>query len=144
MRIDSGSATSPLLGGYSRLSPATAYSATTGYGWTGTTTGLSDRDRLAPDALRRDHVTSQSPATLRLNLPAGTRTIWILRGDNNFAAQPLLVDIGTTRVLNGGVTLGTAQYAWERITVTGGSTVDLRFSTNVTNEWWRFNALVIQ
>ncbi|GIH06549.1 hypothetical protein Rhe02_46160 [Rhizocola hellebori] len=144
MRIDSGSATSPLLGGYSRLSPATAYSAATGFGWTGTTTGLSDRDRGAPDVLRRDHVTSQSPATLRLNLPAGTRTIWILRGDNNFAAQPLLIDIGTTRVLNGGVTLGTAQYAWERLTVTGGTTVDLRFSTNVANEWWRFNALIVQ
>ncbi|HVK21599.1 MAG TPA: ThuA domain-containing protein [Actinokineospora sp.] len=145
--IDAGSATSPLFGGYARLSPATAYADAAGFGWTGTNTGLSDRDRGAPDALRRDFVTAQSPATLRLKVPAGTHTVWVLRGDQNYSAQPLLVDLGTTRLLNGGKSLGAGQFAWESFTVNGGTsgtTVDLKFSTSTANEWWRFNALVIQ
>jgi glucose/arabinose dehydrogenase/type 1 glutamine amidotransferase/PKD repeat protein len=141
--IDAGSATSPLLSGYARLSPTVTYTDAAGFGWTGTTTGLSDRDRAAPDALRRDFVTSRSATTLRLKIPAGSHKISILRGDNNFASQPFLVDIGTTRVITG-ASLPVGQYAWEQITVTGGSTVDLTISTNVANEWWRFNAVIIQ
>jgi len=145
--IDAGSAASPLLGGYSRLSPSTAYTDAAGSGWVGTTTGLSDRDRGAPDALKRDFVTSQSPATLRLKVPAGWHQVTLLRGDNNFPAQPLIVDTGGSRVLNGGAPLQAGQYSWEQFLVDGGpagALVDLRFSTSVASEWWRFNALILQ
>jgi cytochrome c len=144
--IDAGSATSPLLSGYARLGPATAYTDAAGFGWVGTTTGLSDRDRGAPDPLKRDFVTSQSPATLRLKVPAGWHRVTLLRGDQGFAAQPLIVDQGTTRLLNA-ANLAAGQYSWEQFLVDGGpggTTVDLRFSTSVANEWWRFNALILQ
>jgi hypothetical protein len=129
------------------LSPAATYTDAAGFGWVGTTTGLSDRDRGAPDPLKRDFVTSQSPATLRLKVPAGWHQVTLLRGDNDFAAQPLVVDAGGTRILNGGAPIQAGQYSWEQFLVYGGtdgSTVDLTFSTSVANEWWRFNALILQ
>ncbi|MPZ84166.1 MAG: carbohydrate-binding protein [Actinophytocola sp.] len=143
--LDAGTATSPLQDGYQRLEPATAYSAETGFGWTDNT-ALQSRDRVAPDGLLGDMVTSVSPATLRLRIPAGEHTVSILRGDSQYTAQPIVVTADGARVVDGGVEVGVNQWGWDQFTVDGGAagrTVDLTFSIDVA-EYWRVNAIVVE
>ncbi|HEU5470216.1 MAG TPA: ThuA domain-containing protein [Actinophytocola sp.] len=142
--LDAGSATSSLLAGYRRLEPATAYSATTGFGWVGT--APQSRDRGGPDALRRDMATGQQPAVLRLRIPAGRHLVSLLRGDIQFEARPLIVTVNGQRLVNGGIPLAANQWAWEQFTLDGGTagtTFDLQFSIDIV-EFWRVNAIVVQ
>ncbi|MGH3757845.1 ThuA domain-containing protein [Actinophytocola sp.] len=142
--LDAGTAESPLLDGYQRLDPAVGYSEETGFGWAANA-GPQARDRGAPDALRRDMVTSREPATLSLRIPAGEHTVSLLRGDASFAAQPLVVTVDGERVVDGGVPVGTNQWGWDQFTVDGGAegrTVDLTFSID-SSEFWRVNAIYV-
>jgi hypothetical protein len=142
--LDAGTADSPLLPGYQRLEPSTAYSEETGFGWSAAT-GLEARDRGSPDALRRDMVTARQPATLRLRVPAGQHTVSLLRGDAQYAAQPLVVTADGQRVVDGGVQLAAGQWGWNQFTVDGGAegrAVELTFSIDST-EYWRINALIV-
>jgi glucose/arabinose dehydrogenase len=144
--LDLGTATSPLTSGYARLAHTTAYSDATGFGWA-TTNGLQSRDRGGPDALRADMATAQLPGTLRLKVPAGRHLVSLLRGDQGFAAQRLLVTVDGARVVDGGAPLGVGQWGWEQFVVDGGGTgraVDIGLRTDVPNEWWRVNAVVVQ
>jgi cytochrome c len=145
LALDAGSATSPVIPGYQRLEPVTPYSATTRFGWSANT-GLQSRDRGTPDDLRRDMVTSQQSATLRLRVPPGKHAVSIMRGDPQFAAQKLIVTVNGVQVLNGGISLTTGQWGWDQFTVDGGNvgrTVDLVFSIDVT-QFWRVNALTLR
>ncbi|OLF11475.1 hypothetical protein BLA60_10915 [Actinophytocola xinjiangensis] len=143
--LDAGAPDSPLQPGYQRLDPTTAYSETTGFGWV-EATGLESRDRGAPDGLRGDMVTSTGPATLRLRVPAGQHTVSLLRGDPQFAAQPITVTVDGQRVVDGGVTVGTNRWGWDQFTVDGGTagrTVDVTFGIDI-EQYWRVNALVVE
>ncbi len=143
--LDAGSPTSPLQSRYQRLDPTVRYSEETGFGWVNTT-GLEFRDRGAPDGLRGDMVTSQGPATLRLRIPAGSHTVSLLRGDAQFAAQPVVVTVDGQRVVNGGVQLATNRWGWDQFTVDGGAsgrTVDVTFSIDIA-QYWRVNAIMVE
>ncbi len=143
--LDAGSATSPLVPGYRGLDPATMYSPGTGFGWLANA-GLQFGDRGAPDALRRDMVTSRQPATLRLWVPPGRHSVSLLRGDSQSDARPLIVTANGQRVVNGGMPLAAGQWGWEQFTVdgrAGGQVVDLQFSGQAA-EFWRLNALVVR
>jgi hypothetical protein len=143
--LDAGSPTSPLQPRYQRLDPTVQYAETTGFGWVNTT-GLEFRDRGAPDGLLGDMVTSQGPATLRLRIPAGSHTVSVLRGDAQFAAQPLVVTVDGQRVVDGGVQLATNRWGWDQFTVDGGTsgrTVDVTFSIDIA-QYWRVNAIMVE
>lgn len=142
--LDSGTAASPLTGGYQRLEPGTAYSAGTGFGWVGA--GPDSRDRGSPDGLRRDMVTSQQPATLRLDVPPGPHVVSLLRGDAQYNAQRLIVTVDGERLVDGATQLSANQWGWEQFAVDGGPdgrSVDVEFAIDIV-EWWRFNALYVQ
>jgi hypothetical protein len=142
--LDAGAANSPLQAGYQRLEPATGYAETTGFGWSANA-ALESRDRGSPEALRRDMVTSKQDATLRLRIPAGAHTVSLLRGDAQYAAQPLVVTVDGQRVVDGGVELGANRWGWDQFTVDGGTegrTVDLTFGIDV-DQYWRVNAIIV-
>jgi cytochrome c len=142
--LDAGSATSPLVPGYSRLDPGTMYSTVTGFGWIANA-GLEFRDRGGPDAMRRDMVTSRGPATLRLLIPAGRHQVSLLRGDSQFDARRLIVTANGQQVVGGGIPLAPNQWGWEQFTLDGGPAgrvVDLQFSIDI-QEFWRVNAIVV-
>jgi cytochrome c len=143
--LDAGSPTSPLEPGYARLDPTVAYTEATGFGWVDTA-GLESRDRGGPDELRQDMVTSQRPATLRLRIPAGQHTVSLLRGDSQFAAQPIVVTVDGRRVVDGGVPVATNRWGWNQFTVDGGQagrTVDVTFGIDIA-QFWRLNTVVVE
>jgi cytochrome c len=73
-------------------------------------------------------------------------TVSLLRGDSQFAAQPLVVTVDGQRVVNGGVPVATSRWGWDQFTVDGGAsgrTVDVTFSTDVA-QYWRVNAVVVE
>jgi cytochrome c len=143
--LDAGTAGSPLLPGFAKLAPDTAYAEQAGFGWA-EATGLEARDRGRPDALRQDMATSKQAATLRLRVPAGQHTVSLLRGDAQYAAQPLVVTVDGQRAVDGGVAVSANQWGWDQFTVDGGTegrTVELTFSTDVA-EYWRVNAIIVE
>ncbi|MGO4431601.1 hypothetical protein AB4Z54_75630, partial [Streptomyces sp. MCAF7] len=86
--FDAGPPSSPLLTGYTRLSPEDGYTADRGFGWVGDRPNT--RDRGNADELRRDIVMQRGkPTVLRVPVPAGKPTVWVLTGDS-------LTDSGVT------------------------------------------------
>jgi hypothetical protein len=70
----------------------------------------------------------------------------VLRGDAQFAAQPLVVTVDGQRVVNGGVQLATNRWGWDQFTVDGGTsgrTVDVTFSIDIA-QYWRVNAIMVE
>ncbi|HEU6447810.1 MAG TPA: GDSL-type esterase/lipase family protein [Verrucomicrobiae bacterium] len=76
--FDFGGPSSPVESGYTQITPASAYSASTGYGW-GDTSKVSYRDRGSPDNLRRDFCMPQTP--FYVDLSNGTYDVSVLVGD---------------------------------------------------------------
>ncbi len=72
----------PIEPGYTQITKTTsAYTVGRGYGFS-SISGLDERDRGAPDVLRRDFVTAKSPFTFNVDLPNGTYSINVIAGDN--------------------------------------------------------------
>lgn len=89
LALDAGTSASPVLAGYTRLSPDDTWAAGDPFGWVGQPP--SSRDRGFPDNLRRDLIASLTPATLRLTIPPGTHEAYLLVGDPSYAANPIIV-----------------------------------------------------
>ncbi|SEG91674.1 Arylsulfatase A [Thermomonospora echinospora] len=144
LALDAGTPEGPLLPSYRRLVPGSVWDSAVGYGWVGA--APQARDRNAPDALRRDMVTSQAPAVLRLRIPAGRRTVSILRGDHGFATTGIQVETAGEVVVPTGADIAAGEYWWEQFTLDGGAdgrTVDLRLS-NTENVYWKVLALLVR
>lgn len=144
LALDAGTATTPLLPTYRRLSPADAWDAARGYGWIGT--APQSRDRGGPDDLRRDIVTGQVPATLRLAVPAGTHQVALLVGDASFPADAMTVSSAGRTLAHLASPTPTGQFTWLTFPVDGGAdgrTVDLDFAADNAGQYWRFAALVL-
>ncbi|WP_329236347.1 NEW3 domain-containing protein [Actinoallomurus sp. NBC_01490] len=144
LALDAGTAAGPVAPGYRRLSPDTAWDATAGYGWVGA--APQARDRGAPDDLRRDllELPSTDTATLRLQVPAGRHTLYLLVGDQSYAAQSTEVSVDGKRILAQEDDLPPGRFQWSTAELdggTGGRTVDLVFSAG--QDWWKFNALLL-
>lgn len=78
---DFGTSGSPVASGYTRVSDATAFSSSSGFGWiSGTRVG---RDRGTSDALRRDLVQTRD-ATFGVNLSSGTYDVTLTVGDASY------------------------------------------------------------
>jgi alpha-glucuronidase len=147
LALDSGTASSPLLGSYARLAPGAAWDPARGFGWVGTQP--DSRDRGGPDALRRDFTwsgTGRTPGTLRVALPAGRQRVFVLTGDNSFQSSDTVVFADGERVADTGELLGAGQFKWLAFELDGGAagrTVDLRFVGEDYQGYWRLNALVV-
>lgn len=140
--LDAGPAGSPLLGGYERLSPASAWDAERGFGWVGAAPESRDRGD-ALDVLRRDFVNARPAGTLRLALPPGAHPTSLLVGDV-VGSFPTVVTVGGTELARSRQ-LGGYEFEWLTFTLDGGPsgrTVDLVLSS-VGNEYWHLNALAV-
>ena len=143
LALDAGTAASPLFSCYARLAPTTARDPVRGFGWVGAQP--ESRDRTDPDPLRRDMITKRTPAVLRVAVPAGTRTVSVLRGDQDFATTGIVVDVDGVRVVATGSTVGAGEYWWEVFDLDGGvqgRAADLTFS-NDQGVYWKIQAVVV-
>lgn len=142
LALDAGSATSPVVAGYTRLAPESAWDPARGFGW------VSDppqsRDRGEPlDALRRDFVNDVVERTLRLAVPAGSSRADVLIGDS-VPSQPTFIHEGET-LLAESPPLGFAEFTWLHFVLDGGENgreVDLRLSST-PGQHWHLGALVL-
>ncbi|HEY8454797.1 MAG TPA: alpha-glucuronidase family glycosyl hydrolase [Actinopolymorphaceae bacterium] len=143
LALDAGSATSPLMPTYRRLSPSDAWDAGRGYGWVGG--APQSRDRGQPDPLRRDFVNDTTARTLRIAIPAGTVDVFMLIGDAGADLWPTFVRadgelLAQSEFMTGG------SYTWIHFTLDGGAsgrTVDLELSS-VPGQHWHLNALALR
>ncbi|MBD0738677.1 alpha-glucuronidase family glycosyl hydrolase [Streptomyces sp. CBMA29] len=133
--LDAGTSSSPVLSGYTRLSPGSVWTEGAGFGWVGGTPEATDTGLF--DVVRRDYVRSAAPTVLRLTLPAGPATAHFLTGDPNTFNRPLIVradgkELARTPQLDG------REFAWLPVPLDGGPsgrTVDLELSTLPTKTW---------
>lgn len=141
LALDAGTASSPALASYTRLSPDDAWDASRGYGWVGD--APQSRIREGFDALRRDFVNDVVARTLRVAVPAGEHRAYLLVGDA-FPSHP-------TRVSSNGEVLAESEYVeggefvWLEFVVDGGASgreIDLELSS-VPDQHWHLNALAI-
>lgn len=142
LALDAGTASSPLLATYTRLTPADKWDAARGYGWVGT--GPQSRDRgAALDALRRDFVNDTSARTLRIAVPPGQHQAHVLVGDT-FDQQPMTIKSGGAALAQIGALRG-GTFEWLHFGVDGGTAgreVDLEFA-GIPAQHWHLNALVL-
>ena len=142
LALDAGSPTSPLLDGYRRLSPSDAWDSARGFGWVDG--APQSRDRNQPDPLLRDFVNDTVARTLRLTIPAGEHSLYLLTGETSSDSFPTTVRmdgavVGTSVFLPGG------NFEWLDVPVDGGAsgkTIDLEFS-NVPGQHWHLVAIAI-
>ncbi|WP_262697965.1 MULTISPECIES: alpha-glucuronidase family glycosyl hydrolase [Streptomyces] len=144
--FDAGPRSSPLLTGYTRLSPEDDYTDDRGFGWVGARP--ITRDRGNADDLRRDIVMRKGePSVLRIPVPAGGHTVWVLTGDS-------LTDSGVTTISEDGTVLGRSgddslpsrAFVWFSFDLDGGAdgrTADLEITGSKLNGLWRVAALVV-
>jgi alpha-glucuronidase len=143
LALDAGTADSPVLDTYKRLSPADAWDATRGYGWVGDPPQSRDRG-TSVDVLRRDFVNDLASRVLRVAVPAGRHDAYLLVGDTTA--------LGATRVSSGGALLAEAPvapggtYTWLHFQLDGGDTgreADLELSGGTSGQHWHLNAFVL-
>ncbi|GAA3096278.1 alpha-glucuronidase [Kribbella aluminosa] len=143
LALDIGTADSPLVPGYSRVSPSTTWDATRGYGWVGTAPQPRDRGS-SWDALRRDFVGDYPARTFRITLPPGTVRLSALVGDGGPDCPPTIIAeagkiLATSSDLPGGV------FTWIHADLDGGPTgrtADLVLDSE-PDRFWHLGALVL-
>ena len=89
-RFDLGTTTSPLAGGYRRVTPATTYRPAVGYGWIAGT--VSARDRGTSDPVGRDFIVTRQ-ATFAIDVPRGYFRTFVVLGDPTVAHDLVRVTI---------------------------------------------------
>ncbi|TDD14147.1 glycoside hydrolase [Kribbella turkmenica] len=129
--LDAGTATSPLLPGYQRLTSGTPM-------WVGQ--GPQSRDRAVLDDLRRDFVNDTAARVLRLELPDGEHDIWMLVGDATQPSDPTYVRSAGGQ-LAASPPLATGEFTWLRFSVAGGAELEL---SGDPGKHWHLNALVVR
>ncbi|TWD84046.1 alpha-glucuronidase [Kribbella amoyensis] len=143
LALDVGTADSPLVTGYARLAPGTAWDETRGYGWVGT--APQGRDRGGSwDALQRDFCGDYPARTLRIRIPAGRHRLSALIGDGGPDTPPTIITeagkvLATSPEMPGGT------FIWIHAEVDGGATgrtADLVLDSE-PDRFWHLGALVI-
>ena len=143
LALDAGGPATPLLAGFRRLTPASTWDPAAGYGWTGA--GPEFRDRGAPDALRRDMLTSTAPAVLTIAIPGGPHRVLLLRGDDGFATTGTQIEADGAIVVPSGPDVGVGEYYWDEVALDGGAegrSVALRL-TNTDGVYWKLLAVLV-
>jgi len=145
LALDAGSAKSPLLPTYTRLSPEDMWDASNGYGWIGTAPTFRDRNKL--DELQRDFVLSRNkPTILRLNVPAGVHKTYILTGDASYAAGNTMIRSEGKLLVESGGEFNIGQFKWLPFEMDGGlegKEIDLEITGSLNDGYWRIVSLVM-
>jgi alpha-glucuronidase len=143
LALDIGTVDSPLVTGYARVSPSTAWDATRGYGWVGTAPQPRDRGS-AWDALRRDFVGDYPARTLRITLPPGKVRLSALVGDGGPECPPTTIAEGT-KILAASTDLPGGVFTWIHADLDGGPTgrtADLILDSE-PDRFWHLGALIL-
>jgi len=142
--FDFGSDASPVEADYDKVTETTLYSTSTGYGWT-STSGLTSRDRGAPDDLRRDLIQCADEHTFAVDLANGDYMITLVVGDQSYMHDQIDVYAEDTLKVDGlTVATGEFQEVTFYTTVTDGQ-LNLRISDDGgVDANWVINALTIE
>jgi len=164
LALDAGTSESPVLPGFKRLAPEDAWDATRGYGWLDNTPQAENREPeplknpltsvgpQAIDALQQDFVLDRKQATLRIAIPAGRHTVYLLTGDAHRPTANMTVSSRGQQLAETGGTDAAGVFRWTKIELDGGSsgrTVGLQFSAEEDSRWmvmsrrWYLNGLVL-
>ncbi|TCC07245.1 alpha-glucuronidase family glycosyl hydrolase [Kribbella soli] len=143
LALDIGTADSPLVTGYARVSPSTTWDTTRGYGWVGTAPQGRDRGSTW-DALRRDFCGDYPARTLRITLPPGPVRLSALVGDGGPDCPPTIIAEGN-KVLATSTDLPGGIFTWLHADLDGGPTgrtADLILDSE-PDRFWHLGALVL-
>lgn len=143
LALDIGTADSPLVTGYARVSPSTSWNTTLGYGWVGTAPQGRDRGNTW-DALRRDFCGDYPARTLRITLPPGPVRLSALVGDGGPDCPPTIIAEGN-KVLATSTDLPGGIFTWLHADLDGGPTgrtADLILDSE-PDRFWHLGALVL-
>lgn len=134
MKFDFGTASSPVQSGYTRVSPSTFYSASTGYGWGKTGVGAIDRGNPATGSseenLERDFCLMNAGNAFYVDIPNGKYRITALVGDSRAKSGMTLRADGIPIVPGMGAPAG----KWSRVSVLYESGKEAFSSTRVDRE----------
>jgi hypothetical protein len=116
-RYDFGTAGSPVAVGYARVTAATTYSASAGYGWQ--SGAIDERDRGTGDDATRDF-NFTADGTFAVDLADGTYDVTVTLGDADYAHGPMGVYLEGAQV--DAVSTAAGQFAARtyRVTVSDG------------------------
>ena len=144
--IDFGTSGSPVESEYTQVTETTFYSASLGYGWS-STTGLTSRDRGAPDNnLKRDLVQSQTQNTFNVDLANDVYTVIVIMGDQYYTHDLIDIYVEDTLRVNdqttaAGIFVTTTFFT---VTVTDGQ-LNLRIQDDGgTDPNWVINSLTVE
>jgi len=129
--------------GYVAVGAATRFSPAQGYGWLNIT-GLLDRDRSEPDALRRDFVFGKEAQTFRISgLPPGHYLLRVICGDMAFGNHVTRVKIANAPTAWPLLQPGLAEFATLTVGINvSQNTLDITFDSPQQN--WIVNALSLE
>ena len=88
-KYDFGTASSPVMDGFTRVTDSTAYNTSLGYGWN-ITNGIRSRDREQETDLYRDFNFMRSGSFL-VDIPNGSYTVTVEMGDREYAHDEMSV-----------------------------------------------------
>jgi len=162
LKLDAGSATSPVAEGFTALTPESAWQEGAAFGWVdrpalsaidapvdpepkpNASSGRTDRPKVYTNALSQDHIEGQGAATLRLALPAGRYRAWMVLGAAGTQGGDAY-RVWDTHVSCGGARLDATfpgPYETRAVTldVEAAGVLDFTFSTRSK---WLLNGLVL-
>jgi outer membrane protein assembly factor BamB len=148
LALDAGGPTSPLLGTYTALTPASVWADGRAFGWVPPAPGFRER-ASGRDALVRDFALSRAPATsvLRVAVPAGPHRVYVLTGDADFeSGMTTVLESGHELASSGNQIIPQGQYRWMSFGIDGGPSgrlADLELRGSLRDGYWRLNALVM-
>ncbi|MFC0877209.1 hypothetical protein ACE01N_11480 [Saccharicrinis sp. FJH2] len=131
--FDFGISGSPVIPNGIEVYTTTTYEESIGYGWI-SPSGLTGRDRGAPDDELRDFIFSSSVNTFRINVFPGEYKITIKQGDNNYPKANMNIyvnDVLTSQIET--TTSGTFNSTEFNVSITENY-IELKFETNGGND----------
>lgn len=136
----------PVQSGFTSITKSTgAYSVGTGYGFN-SISGLDQRDRGAPDNLRRDFIVASAPYTFIIDVPNGKYSVKVIAGDNlsNAANGPMNVYAEDVKMISAMSSAGGSFSEEEFETDVTDNQLNIKFEhTNGTGNPWRINSMEI-
>jgi hypothetical protein len=136
----------PVEPGYTQITTSTSpYTIGTGYGFA-STTGLQQRDRGAPDNLRRDFCFSEFAQTFNVDLDNGEYRVHVIAGDNvsNAPNGPMDVYAEGIRKIQSMFSQGGAFSERDFTVEVSDGQLNIRMAhSNGDGNPWRINAMVI-
>lgn len=142
LQLDFGDAS--VAAGHRKVSGDTEYKAERGFGWLATEAPLETRERSFPAAPFNDFVFGRSPATFRIDAPAGTYRLTLQAADRSYGDHLLEVRVnGEKNPTLPALAVGRGEIVTLSVAfATSRDFIELQFSSPVDN--WIINALTLE